>query len=76
MRTPDSYGEGEDELSRPQKIKGYGLKNGQYLVYKFFAYRKEAVAWAKYQVSNHPGFDWKKVYSIVKVTLHEEPHVK
>lgn len=54
------------------KYKGYGLKNQDILIYIFFPYRRDAVAHAKYQVSNRPGFDWKKAYKVVKVTLTED----
>lgn len=55
-----------------QKLKGYGLKNGGWLNYKFFPYRRDAVAYAKYQVSNRPELNWKQVYQIVKVELIED----
>jgi hypothetical protein len=58
-------------MPKKQILKGYGLKTGGILTYNFFAYRRDAVAYAKYQVSNHPEIDWHKVYTVVKVTLEE-----
>lgn len=54
-----------------EKIKGYGVTSGGLLMYFFFAYRKDAIEWCKYQVSNRPGYDWHKSYKIVKTTLSE-----
>lgn len=51
------------------KSLGYGLKNGTVLLSKFFAYKKEAVEYAKYLVSNRQGFNWKDAYKVIKVKL-------
>ena len=53
------------------KYVGYGLKNGNILLYKFFNLRREAVEYAKYSVSNHKNIDYRDCYKILKVELKE-----
>lgn len=48
-------------------ITGYALVNIDHLVGDFFYLRRDAVKAAKYNVSNHPGLNWKDIYTIVKV---------
>lgn len=50
---------------------GWGVQSihGNYPIQEFFRYKKDAVAFAKYNVSNHPEIDYKTVYRILRVEV-------
>lgn len=58
-------------MKKTKAINGYGLINihNRALMYKFFPYRRDAVSYAEYSISNHNNINWKDVFKIVKVEL-------
>ena len=50
---------------------GWGIESvgGDFILQLFYKYKKDAIAFAKYNCSNHPNLDYKTVYKIVKVEI-------
>jgi hypothetical protein len=52
---------------------GWALKSiyGDFIYPKFYRYKKDAIAFAKYNCSNHPKLDYKTIYKIIRVEIIE-----
>lgn len=57
-----------------QRTFGWGIKSihGNFPIYReFYQHKKDAIAFAKYNCSNHPELDYKTVYKIIRVEIVE-----